>query len=92
MSLFPRRPRPAARRTRVPPGKARSRIAKHAFTADATMPPDHRGRKACGTCGCIGEAGDGHHYGPDDTAEQYPEQDPETRQLELRRYGERDND
>lgn len=91
MSLFPRRPRPPTPRTRVSPGKARSRVVKHAFAPDATVPPDHRDRRTCSTCHCLGNVGDSRHYGPDDTAEQYPEQDPAVRALEQRRLGETDD-
>lgn len=91
MSLFPRSPRPPVR-TRVPPGKARSRVAKHVFAPDAGVPPDHRGRGTCSTCHCLGEDGDARHFGPADAAEQYPEQDPAVRALEQRRLGETDDD
>lgn len=90
MSLFPRSPRPPAR-TRVPPGKARSRVAKHQFAPDATVPPDYRGRETCSACHCLGKDGDDKHFGPGDAAQQYPEQDPAVRELEQRRLGETDD-
>lgn len=92
MSQFPRAtPRPGRRRP-VRPGASQSRVERHPFAADESIPPDHRGRVTCSSCRMLGAAGDAHHLGVDEPAQEYPAQDPEARQLELRRLGERDDD
>ena len=73
------------------PGAKPTRITRHPFVPDDTIPPDHRDRHTCRSCHMVGQPGDGHHLGVDEPAQEYPEQDPETRQLELRRLGERDD-
>ncbi|GAA2327411.1 hypothetical protein [Dactylosporangium salmoneum] len=96
-SQFPRAT-PARTRRRRPaaPGAARTRVARHRFEADDTIPQDYRGWETCRSCRMVGAPGDGHHYGVDEPVEpppqKYPELDPETRQLELRRLGEREDD
>lgn len=85
--------RPARRaptpRRRVPPGKAKTRVDRHPFALDATVPPDHRGRDTCRTCHCIGKAGDARHVNAGD---ELPPVDPAVREAEQRRYGETGDD
>ena len=90
MSQLPRAtPRPGRRRP-VRPGASQTRVPKHAFVADESIPLDHRKRETCRTCQAIGAAGDARHFGPDDVNEQYPVQDPAVREYEQRLLGERD--
>ncbi|MFF5228429.1 hypothetical protein [Dactylosporangium sp. NPDC000521] len=91
MSQFPRAtPRPGRRTVR--PGAKQSRVQRHPFEWDESIPLDHRKRKTCSSCRMVGAPGDAHHLAVDEPAQEYPQQDPETRQLELRRLGERDDD
>lgn len=92
MSQFPRATPRSGRRRPVRPGASQSRVARHAFVADESIPADHRDRLTCRSCRMLGAPGDAHHLGVDEPTQEYPVQDPETRQLELRRLGERDDD
>lgn len=92
MSRFPRATRSSSRRRPVPPGASVSRVPKHRFVADDTMPPDHRDRQTCRSCHMVGAPGDAHHLGVDEPDVQYPEQAPEVREFEQRRFGEREDD
>lgn len=91
MSQFPRATSRSGRRRPVRPGASQTRVKRHEFVPDDSIPPDHRQHETCRSCQTLGVPGDARHFGPDDAAEQYPVQDPEARQLELRRLGERDD-
>lgn len=69
-----------------------SRVPKHRFDADDTIPADYRGRQTCRSCRMVGAPGDAHHRGVDEPDVQYPEQDPDTRREEQRRLGEREDE
>lgn len=40
---------------------ARSKVQPHMHRPDPEIPPDHRGRQRCTTCGLMGSQGDPHH-------------------------------
>lgn len=87
MSAFPPPPRRRPPRRRpVPPGKAETHVPEHRFAADPTVPPDHRDRAYCATCGCHGVPGDARHLATNTAL------DDDARALERRRLGETGDD
>jgi hypothetical protein len=92
MSQFPRATPRTGRRRPVRPGAKQTRVQRHLFVPDETIPPDHRNRQTCRSCQMFGAAGDAHHLGGDEPAQVYPEQAPEVRRFEARLLGEREDD
>jgi hypothetical protein len=89
--MFPRATPRTGRRRTVRPGAKQSRVQRHPFAPDDTIPADHRDRLTCRSCHMVGQPGDAHHLGGDEPVQEYPEQDPAVREYEQRLLGERND-
>ncbi|MGI5238599.1 hypothetical protein [Dactylosporangium sp. CA-139066] len=79
------------RRRPVPPRSAQTRVRRHRFDPDDAVPEDFWGRRICIVCQCAGAAGDARHFADNEAPPRYPEVADEVRELERRRFGERDD-
>lgn len=70
--------REPAHRTVPRRGHRPTRVRKHPFVKDATVPPDQHGRDFCTRCRCAGQPGDHKHLTDDDVAQQRREEQRRT--------------